>query len=73
MDVPHPGKMTIGLGNRELVHTIWVAEIELEGILGLDFLRQYDCRLVLKDGCYEQQFGTRSEATHGQPVTPSCL
>ena len=32
------GKMTIGLGDRQLVHTIWVAEIEPEGILGLDFL-----------------------------------
>ena len=67
------GKMTIGLGDRELVHTIWVAEIEPEEILGLDFLRQYDCQLVLKDGCYELQFGNPSEATHGQPVTPSCF
>ena len=67
------GKMTIGLGDQELVHTIWVAEIELEGTLGLDFLRQYDCQLVLQDGCYELQFGNPSEATHGQPVTPSCF
>ena len=42
------GKMTIGLGDPQLVHTIWVAEIEPEGFLGLDFLRQYDCQLVLK-------------------------
>ena len=67
------GKMTVGLGDRELIHTIWVAEIEPEGILGLDFLRQYDCQLVLKDGCYELQFVNPSEATHGQPVTPSCF
>ena len=40
--------MTIGLGDRQLAHTIWVAEIEPEGILGLDFLRQYDCQIVLK-------------------------
>ena len=67
------GKMTSGLGDRQLVHTIWVAEIEPEGIHGLDFLRQYDCQLVLKDGCYELQFGNLSDATHGQPVTPSCF
>ena len=67
------GKMTIGLGDRQLAHTIWVAEIEPEGILGLDFLRQYDCQIVLKDGCSELQFGNLSEATHGQPVTPSCF
>ena len=28
---------------------------------------------MLKDGCYEQQFGNLSEATHGQPLTPSCF
>ena len=67
------GKMTIGLGDQQLVHTICVAEIEPERILGLDFLRQYDGQLVLKDGCYELQFGNLSEATHGQPLTPSCF
>ena len=50
--------MTIALGDRKLIHTTWVAEIEPEGILGLDFLRKYECQLVLKDGCYELQFGT---------------
>lgn len=47
------GKLKIGLGDRKLAHTIWVGELELEGILGLDFLPQYDCQLVVKDGCYE--------------------
>ena len=67
------GKRAMGLGEQELVHTIWVAEIEPQGILGSHFLRQYDCQLVLKDGCYELQFGNPSEATHGQPVTPRCF
>ena len=44
------GKMKINLGDRELAHTIWVADIEPEGILGLDFFQQYDCQLALKDG-----------------------
>ena len=39
--------MTIALGDRELIHTIWVAEIEPEGILGLDFLRQYEKMVVM--------------------------
>ena len=65
--------MKINLGDRELAHTIWVADIEPEGILGLDFPRQYDCQLVLKDGCYELQFGNHGEATHGHPVAPSCF
>ena len=65
--------MTIALGDRKLIHTTWVAEIEPEGILGLDFLRKYECQLVLKDGCYELQFGAPSEATHRQPATPSCF
>ena len=67
------GTMTLRLGDRELDHTLWVAEIESEGILGLDFLRQYDCRLVLKDGCYELQFGDVSEAKRGKPLIPSCF
>ena len=65
--------LTIALGHWKLDHTIWVAEIEPEWILGLDFLRQYDCQLVLKDGCYELQFGDPSEVTHSQPATPSCF
>ena len=66
--------MTIGLGDHLLVHSIWVAEIEPQGNLGLDFrLRLPTTFLVLKDRCYERQFGDVSEATHGQPVTPSCF
>lgn len=37
--------MTIGLGDQKLVHTVWLAEIEPERILGLDFLWQYNCQL----------------------------
>ena len=28
---------------------------------------------MLKDGCYELQFGNHGEATHGHPVAPSCF
>ena len=44
------GNMKINLGDRELAHTIWVGDIEPEGILGLDFFQQYDCQLALRDG-----------------------
>ena len=44
------GKMKTNLGDRELAHTIWVADIEPEGVLGLDFFQQYDCQLALRDG-----------------------
>ena len=50
-----------------------MADIEPEGILGLDFLGKYDCLLVLKDGYYELQFSNHGEATHGHPVAPSCF
>lgn len=33
------GNMTLRLGDREFDFTMWVAEIEPEGILGLNFLR----------------------------------
>jgi len=67
------GNMTLRLGDQEFDCTMWVAEIEPEGILGLDFLRRYDCQLVLKDGCYELQFGDGSEAKQGQSLSPSCF
>ena len=67
------GTMKINLGDRELAHTIWVVDMEPEGILGLDFLRRYDCQLVLRDGFYELQFGNHGEATHGHSVAPGCF
>ena len=54
-------KMTIGLGDRELAHTITMT------------CPHYGCQLVLKDGFYELQFGNPSEAIYGQPVTHTCF
>ena len=67
------GTMTLRIGDRELDYPLWVADIEPEGILGLDFIRQFDCQLVLKGGLYELQFGNATEAKQGKPLTPSCF
>ena len=67
------GTMTLRIGDRELDYPLWVADIEPEGILGLHFIRQFDCQLVLEGGLYELQFGDATEATQGKPLTPSCF
>ena len=38
-------KVTIDNDGAEVEHRVWVADIELDGILGYDFLCKYDCQL----------------------------
>ena len=45
---PFRGKGTFELkveGKRTL-QEVWVADIELEGILGMDFARRYGCQII---------------------------
>ena len=42
----------------EVQHEVWVADIEIEGILGYDFLRKYDCTLEVGKG--EMKFQEKS-------------
>ena len=44
------GKFTLEIDDRKIEHTVWVAEIEGNGILGYDFLSQHDCCLNLRKG-----------------------
>lgn len=52
--------MTLRKGDREINQPMWGAEIEFEGIRGLDFFQKYNCQVVLKDDHYELQFETYS-------------
>lgn len=47
------GRFSICLGEEEVFHDVWVAEIELDGIIGMDFIKKHNCRLTLGQGCYE--------------------
>ena len=45
------GKLTLQLGNFKAVHDVWVADIENECILGLDFLISNDCVVDVQECC----------------------
>ncbi|KAK3743858.1 hypothetical protein QZH41_005256 [Actinostola sp. cb2023] len=47
------GLMKVKLGEDDYEHTIWVANIGSDGILGLDFMRKYGGQIVLLDGRYK--------------------
>ena len=46
---PFQGKteLELGIGKQKLKHTVLIADIENGGILGMDFLKAYQCDLVL--------------------------
>ena len=47
------GRFSICLGEEEVFHDAWVAEIELDGIIGMDFIKEHNCRSTLRQGPYE--------------------
>ena len=49
---PFHGKGTFELEveGRRVLQEVWVADIELEGILGMDFVRRYDCQIIAAPG-----------------------
>ena len=65
-------KLTID--GRLLEQEIWVASIDLEGILGMDFLRRHGCGIVPRDGQLELIFPVRKEKevieAHSDEVVP---
>ena len=49
---PFHGKSTFKLEieGRWVLQEVWVVDIELEGILGMDFVGRYDCQIVAAPG-----------------------
>ena len=52
MQKPFHGKGTFELDveGKRVLQEVWVADIELEGILGMDFVRRYDCQIIAAPG-----------------------
>ena len=46
------GKFAIGVGPSSAVHEVLLADIEVDGILGMDFLRAQQCELRLENKVY---------------------
>lgn len=55
------GRFSIQIGDQQVEHDVWVAEMELDGIIGMDFIKEHNCRLTLDQG--------RSELTLSGNVT----
>ena len=49
--VRNRGKLALQLGNFKAVHDVWIADIENECILGLDFLISNDCIVDVQESC----------------------
>ena len=44
------GRFSIRIGDQQVEHDVWAAEIELDGIIGMDFIMEHNCRLTLGQG-----------------------
>ena len=63
------GRFRIQLGEEQVLHDVWVAEIELDGIIGMDFIRAHNCRLTLGQGRYELALnGNVTECVGGEEL-----
>ena len=47
------GVFTLRVADQEAEHRTWVAHIQLDGILGLDFLKNHGCEPINEDGGYK--------------------
>ena len=64
-----PERFRIQLGEEQVLHDVWVAEIELDGIIGMDFIRAHNCRLTLGQGRYELPLnGNVTECVGGEEL-----
>ena len=66
------GLCKLQFGDTQVEHPVWVAKIEPEGILGLDFFQDYGCELVRKNGHYELTMGNTKENQLQTPAPPCC-
>ena len=75
------GVFTLRVADQEAEHRTWVADIQPDGILGLDYLKNHCCQLINEDGSYKLTVGHTDRkiqthsATHPQKhsVTPCLL
>ena len=44
------GLFRIQLGEEQVLHNVWDAEIEFDGIIGMDFIRAHNYKLTLGQG-----------------------
>ena len=57
------GEFEVQLGGDQATRVLWVADIEPDGILGLDLMRAVGAELLLRGGRYEMTFRSGQEGT----------
>ena len=70
---PFRGKETFELkveGKRTL-QEVWVADIELEGILGMDFVRRFGCQIIAASGGQLELFIPEMKSGSGSGMKPA--
>ena len=55
-----------------MFHDVWVTEIELDGIIGMDFIKKHNCRLTLGQGRYELTLNGHVTECVGGDRLPRC-
>ena len=63
------GRFTIHLGREEVLHDVWVEEIEMDGIIDMDFIRKHNSRLTLGQRRHDLAFnGNVTKCVEGLTV-----
>ena len=72
--LPFVGKAAImvQLGRTEVIHEVWIADIGLEWILGMHFMRRLECKLLIDKGRYQLILPEGSVACEHQQNESSC-
>ena len=66
------GRFSIRIGDQQVEHDVWVAEIELDGIIGMDFIKEHNCRLTLGQGRSELTLSGNVTGCKGIDQLPKC-
>lgn len=62
-------RFSICLGEEEVFYDVWVVEIELDEIIGMDFIKKHNCQLTLGQGRYELAVnGNMTECVGGEEL-----
>ena len=72
--LPFVGKAAIKvqLGRIEVLHEVWIADIGLERIVGMDFMRRLECKLLVNKGHYRLILPEESVACEHHQIESSC-
>jgi len=72
--LPYQGRVrfSIRIGDQQVEHDVWVAEIELDGIIGMDFIKEHNCQLTLGQGRSELTLSGNVTGCKGIDQLPKC-